>query len=489
MTHYLSDLLVRDRPRWQEGERLDPVRVVEGPMNKEKWNDLVNGFDAATFARQIAETGAGYHIITVGQTSGYYISPNASFDEIVGRDGGTSWFPQRDLIKDIGNELKKYGVRLVVYIPIEEPRRGDQEASRILRPKGQIAADGHTISAEQAGRIFADNWVHVLEEYALRWGDSVDAWWFDGCWEGKLSYPDDTNWDTIIRTLRKGNPDVLVSFNHQYRNLRNQGPPREDFFAGETNNPQASIALSAYREDGAYSQMLTYLGYTWYFGNRPRFDIETAQQITRNMTRYGGTITWDIAIHKDGTLVESYLPTLKAINKAARENPLALWRDKTGGRLLPEGNVAYQKPAYLMSSQNRRGHHDLFAKLLPARQDKATAANGNDGDVSTAAQADGELNWAYTVDLLGEQLLGRVKVVFGERAFPANFAVDVSVDGLRWRTIHKVEDRAERAATTQADVHLESAVRANWVRVRALEAGEADQQEPMAVAELQVYAQ
>ena len=150
-------------------------------------------------------------------------------------------------------------------------------------------------------------------------------------------------------------------------------PPHEDFFAGETNNPQEFMAMSPLRDDGATSQMLTYLGYTWYFGNQPRFDMKTAAQITRNVTRYGGTITWDIAITPNGHLLDTYLPTLKAINVAARENIQQEWKQRTKGKLMPTGNLAYQKPAYMISNEQGKGHHSLFTKLLPANAHKHSA--------------------------------------------------------------------------------------------------------------------
>ena len=205
MTHYLSDWLVRSTPSWQGGQKLTPDRVIRGPIDPNKWNTLIEGFDVETFANQIKHVGAGYHIMTVGQTSGYYLSPNKSYDKIIGRSAENSRFPKRDLIKEIGEALHKRGIRFIVYIPIEEPLRGDKEASSKLRPTGQKAADGHTISSEESGRIFIKNWNQILAEYATRWGSSVDGWWFDGCWQGKMSYPDQPNWNTIISTLRKGN--------------------------------------------------------------------------------------------------------------------------------------------------------------------------------------------------------------------------------------------------------------------------------------------
>ena len=69
MTHYLAD--------WRS-------RVDKEAMSVDKWNDMIDHFDAEGLANQIASTGAGYYILTIGQNSGYYLSPNATYDRLVG---------------------------------------------------------------------------------------------------------------------------------------------------------------------------------------------------------------------------------------------------------------------------------------------------------------------------------------------------------------------------------------------------------------------
>src|SRR5437762_2101692 len=57
MTHYLAD--------WR-------AQADKEPMSLEHWNQLVDHFDVEALADQIKSTGAGYHILTIGQNSGYY---------------------------------------------------------------------------------------------------------------------------------------------------------------------------------------------------------------------------------------------------------------------------------------------------------------------------------------------------------------------------------------------------------------------------------
>lgn len=484
MTHYLSDWLIRDTPSWQRGEKLPRHRVLKGPMTPAKWNRLVQEFDVDTFAKQLKSIGVGYHIMTVGQTSGYYLSPNKTYDKIIGRSSKSSWFPKRDLIKEMGDALHKQGIRFIVYIPIEEPLRGDKEASSILRPQGKKTATGYTISSEEAGRIFIRHWSQILEEYATRWGTSVDGWWFDGCWQGKMSYKDAPNWDTIISVLRKGNPDTLISFNHQYRNLRGLNPPQEDFFAGETNNPETLMAMSPLRDDGATSQMLTYLGYTWYFGNQPRFHAETASRITRNVTRYGGTITWDIAITPKGHLLKSYIPTLKAINAAARENLQQTWHQQTKGKFMPAGNLAYKKPAYMISNKQDRGHHSLFTHLLPPNAHKHVAAGGVDNNPTTMARASNEWAWSYAVDLIQPSQVATIHLSFAKDAYATDYEIATSMDGLHWKIIH-TEKKGDGSSLR---LNLQHPTKARWIKVKALKPHQENQTgTQMGITEIQVF--
>src|SRR3982750_3962038 len=100
MTHYLQDWL-------SQTENLS--------IDVDKWNDLVNHFNTDKLAESVKATGAGYLIFSIGQNSGYYVSPNKVYDRMVGRD--TSRCAKRDLIADLGNSLHKLGLKLIVYLP------------------------------------------------------------------------------------------------------------------------------------------------------------------------------------------------------------------------------------------------------------------------------------------------------------------------------------------------------------------------------------
>src|SRR4030042_1101394 len=68
MTHYLAD--------WK-------AREAKEQMTVEKWNSMVDHFDVEGLAEQMKSVGAGYYLITIGQNSGYYLSPNATYDRFL----------------------------------------------------------------------------------------------------------------------------------------------------------------------------------------------------------------------------------------------------------------------------------------------------------------------------------------------------------------------------------------------------------------------
>lgn len=63
MTHYLAD--------WK-------AREMKESMTVEKWNNMVSRFDVKGLAEQLKSVGAGWYLITIGQNSGYYLSPSAT---------------------------------------------------------------------------------------------------------------------------------------------------------------------------------------------------------------------------------------------------------------------------------------------------------------------------------------------------------------------------------------------------------------------------
>lgn len=291
MTHYLAD--------WRQ--RTDGV-----PMGVENWNNLVDRFDVGTLAAQIASTGAKYHILTIGQNSGYYDAPNATYDRIVGNV--PSHMSHRDLIADMSAALAKHGIKLIVYLPSGAPN-SDANAREALEWHNGI----------HANREFQRKWERVIREWSLRWGTKVAGWWFDGCYWPNTMYRsvDPPNFASFADAARAGNPDAIVAFNPGVVRRLISLTPYEDYTAGEESDPARVeiLRVEGGSVDGAQAHVLTYLGEHWGMG-QPRFTTDQVVDFTREITSKGAAITWDVPLQRDGTIAKPFLDQLSAIGQA-----------------------------------------------------------------------------------------------------------------------------------------------------------------------------
>ena len=75
----------------------------------------MDAFDVNGLADQLASAGAGYFVLTLGQNSGFYCSPNATYDKLTGIT--PSKCARRDLVSDLSAALRAKRIRLMVYLP------------------------------------------------------------------------------------------------------------------------------------------------------------------------------------------------------------------------------------------------------------------------------------------------------------------------------------------------------------------------------------
>jgi hypothetical protein len=299
MTHYLADWMAR-------AHGLD--------MSAEQWNRLIDNFDADGIAKQLESVGAGYYQISIGQNSGYYLSPNATYDRLVGIQ--PSKCSRRDLVADLYEALHKRNIKLMVYLPSGAPA-GDAKAAAALEWR----------NGPYPNREFQLKWEQVIREWSLRWGAKIAGWWFDGCYFPNAMYrsTEPPNFASFAAAARVGNPSAALAFNPGvvYRIL--SMTPHEDFTAGEIDQPDCiTIRRSAAgRFDGAQIHVLSYLGRTWGMGS-PRFPTEEAVDYSRKVHEAGGAITWDTPVELNGTISPDFLDQLTAVGKALRrasDNP------------------------------------------------------------------------------------------------------------------------------------------------------------------------
>ncbi|MFW6132583.1 MAG: alpha-L-fucosidase [Planctomycetota bacterium] len=311
MTHYLADGFAAE----------------DEPMTIARWNALVDGFDAGRFARTIAETGSGYHLFTVGQNSGYYCSPNETYDRLVGRTAEQSRLSRRDLIADVADALLARGVVPLVY-STSTAANSDRDAMQALacvppwRPRmgwGE-AWDQLTPGTDERLGDFQRHWEAIHREWSRRWGERVRGWWIDGCYYADKMYQheDAPNFASFAAALKAGNPASIVAFNPGVNKLWRTNE-RQDYTAGEVND--LLVFAPAFRQGrfaaGAQLHILSFLGGFWGW-NAPtrRFRDELVAAYTRYINDRGGAVTWDIPIGADGTIPDEFVRQLTALGTA-----------------------------------------------------------------------------------------------------------------------------------------------------------------------------
>lgn len=298
MTHYLAD--------WQ-------ARVNKLEMTVDLWNKMVDGFDIEAVAKHLDEAGVGHYQLSIGQNSGYYLSPNAVYDKFVGIT--PSRCSRRDLVADFYETLHRRDIKLMVYLPSGAPA-GDRTAREALEWQ----------NGPYPNKSFQRKWEQVIAEWSRRWGTKVCGWWFDGCYFPNSMYrsADPPNFASFAAAARAGNPDSAVAFNPGVIYRLISVSPDEDFTAGEIDKPDLATVRRAAdgRIDGTQIHILSFLGETWGIG-APRFSTDQVVNFTGKIRDQGGSVTWDVPVALDGTIVDPFLEQLTALGKAFPRAPSA----------------------------------------------------------------------------------------------------------------------------------------------------------------------
>lgn len=305
MVHYLADPLAASGG----GKGKDFV------LGTEKWNLQVESFNVKGLADQLEEIGIKYFLITIGQNSGYYCSPNAAYDKIVGIT--PSKCSRRDLVADLYKELEPRGIKLMVYLPSGAPAADPVAAEKLKWRWGNTG--GWPKGGERTGERLAEfqrNWEAVIREWSLRWGRYVAGWWIDGCYfaDAMYRFEDAPNFASFAAALKAGNSDAIITFNKP-------GQPHskyEDYAAGELWTKSHEVATCPSRwidSKGRKIQYhtLTYLGAGWGIGDKPRYSTDKLIEYAHRVTDGGGVITWDVPFEKSGLIKPGFVEPLKKL--------------------------------------------------------------------------------------------------------------------------------------------------------------------------------
>jgi hypothetical protein len=250
-------------------------------------------------------------VITLGQNSGYYNSPNSVYGRYTGYASGERC-AKRDLPLDVYRSLRAKGIQLMLYLPCQVPN----EDTRAQRAFGLVEGK----KDQPIDLAFAKKWAEVIQEWSDRYGTQVAGWWFDGAYEH--IHFNEAIAELYARAAKHGNPESIVTFNPGVRVIHYTAA--EDYTAGELNEPFSAIPSSRWLE-GSQWHALTFIGSNW--GQRnTRYSNEQWSRWARDVVANEGVITLDMGPNYEpeagpiGSLAPAQLKQVEAIQRALKRN-------------------------------------------------------------------------------------------------------------------------------------------------------------------------
>ena len=322
--------------------------------NPQSYNQAIDSFEVDRFVEAVESTKAGYIIFVIGQHWGKYCAPNSAYEKLLGVKNGV-WTSKRDLIKEIGEQLAKRDIKLIIYMTARAPMRhyqiikamGDTLPSINGKPAGPKVnpmshprkVKGFRRSENQAPNpIFLKNWGEVCGEWSKRYGKLVSGWWFDGYkMEMKEAYEslkkEKHNIDTWINAVRSGNPEAELAFNagaHPILSLCTNGKlcPHQTFTSGENHDfhertkkgfGKALTPNNFPAPKGVIWHLLLPISKGWGAGTESRFEVKTLKERIDLINAEGGVVTFDVPIHSDGTIPKGILKVLQRLGKDSKK--------------------------------------------------------------------------------------------------------------------------------------------------------------------------
>lgn len=285
---------------------LKPIMAPEG--GSEEWNRAVNSFDAEKFADQVHAARAGFVMFTLGQNSGYYSSPNAVFDSVVGvAPGGLCSL--RDLPLDLIGALKKYDIPLILYLPSNPPVNNSLVSEKFHYPYKKDSA------TSQFNQPILEN---MIREWSLRYGDGVKGWWFDGLysWNNIRSTRMDMslkhNISTHTLAAKAGNRKSIVTYNSGFGKI-SANTPYCDYSSGEKRTID-EYPTSRWVEEGVQWFLFTYLGEKW-GGKGQQFDTDTLVSKAGKIVSNGGVLCLEVVTDHTGEIVAHQFEQISAVGE------------------------------------------------------------------------------------------------------------------------------------------------------------------------------
>lgn len=264
-------------------------------------------FDVPALVRQILDARADYFFLTLGQNSGWFISPNAAYEKAVGLAPGER-STRRDIPAELAAALRPHGVKFLLYLPCQPPN-ADARAEAAFGFPGEGKGD-RTIN-----RAAARAWARTIEEWSRRYGGAVSGWWFDGGYRHVRF--DDEIAEIYAAAVKRGNPAAVVAFNEGVKSPMRPWTQAGDYLAGEVNEPFRETCGGRFLGDRQW-HALTFCGPFWGQAGCRFSDDRWIAWMKPALAR-GGAVTVDVRIDPaTGRLDDGQVAQMKRVFAAAR---------------------------------------------------------------------------------------------------------------------------------------------------------------------------
>lgn len=281
---------------------------------RKPFNEAVRDFDVKKFVEMVQETGAGYVYFFVSHAIFWVPAPIKAVDDIL--PGRTC---DRDLIADIGNELEKYNIKLLLYY---NPAYYDDVDWRIAAGWGpqlyiQTPKEcGCNVKWDKSK--FYENQIKILEEMGKRYGRLVWGYWFDNGYSHQL-------FERQMEACKVGNPDRIIGYN---TGIYPKVTDFQDYFAAEFGNSPILPPPGFFDEGGPQAGLqphgTIFIDGAWHHF-RPDTEIGPQRFTTEGLIKYVKdciqrkmVLTINFNIYQDGTVSPITLEQMKSLRKAIR---------------------------------------------------------------------------------------------------------------------------------------------------------------------------
>ncbi|NSW57053.1 MAG: hypothetical protein HPY44_13660 [Armatimonadetes bacterium] len=321
MDRHRCDWMVDEAPF---GMMVHWIAPGPAPERGERITDLdraVDAFNLERFLQQFEESGAGWLIFTIGQNSGFYASPSATLDALAG-PGHCS---RRDLVLELAQGVKALGKRFIAYLPAEVNAPTVLHEPFAWNPEDQSE--------------FQRRYTAFIREYAERFGELLDGWWYDGCYTWPVFHNSLYDWPLWGSASRAGNLNAALAFNDGSFCIGITRPlsDEQDYLSGEVeelvdgrirlgreDNARLYLPDSRFAE-GTRCQWHALVPIDCFWGHHtpgpmdpPKYDDDVLLRFLSCCREVQGVVTLNVGIYQEGHIAGATLRQLQALHRALR---------------------------------------------------------------------------------------------------------------------------------------------------------------------------